>query len=86
MNNVYFLMYKDISILINIQMDFAYLLVREGGEWEDMVIIVTKEEAIQASLKYPNSRVEIFLKSNKFGSVYEPSYDYYENGILIEHL
>jgi hypothetical protein len=64
-------------------MDFVYLLVN-GGEWEDMVIILTKEEAIQASLNYKNSRVEIFMKSDKLG--YIPTYDYYENGKLIQHL
>jgi len=83
MNNVYFLLYKEIFNRINIQMDFVYLLVN-GGEWEDMVIILTEEEAIQASLKYNNRRVEIFMKSNKLG--YVPTYDYYENGKLVEHL
>ena len=83
MNNVYFLLYKEIFNRINIQMYFVYLLVN-GGEWEDMVIILTEEEAIQASLNYKNSRVEIFMKSDKLG--YVPTYDYYENGKLIEHL
>lgn len=63
-------------------MDFVYLLVN-GGEWEDMVIILTKEEAIQGSLHYKNSRVEIFMKSDELG--YVPTYDYYENGKLVEH-
>lgn len=83
MNNVYFLLYKEIFNRINIQMYFVYLLVN-GGEWEDMVIILTEEEAIQASLNYKNSRVEIFMKSDKLG--YVPTYDYYENGKLVEHL
>jgi hypothetical protein len=65
-------------------MDFVYLLVRECGEWEDMIIILTKEEAIEASLNYKNSRAEIFMKSDKLG--YVPTYDYYENGKLIQHL
>jgi len=64
-------------------MDFVYLLLRESGEWEDMVIILTEEEAIQASLKYNKNRVEIFQKSDNLG--YVPTYDYYKNGKRIEN-
>jgi len=64
------------------QMDYAYLLIN-GYDWEDMVIIVTEEQAIQASIKYPNSRVEIFSKNTEFG--YSPTYKYYKNGELYKN-
>lgn len=60
-------------------MDYTYLLIN-SCDWEDMVIIVTEEEAIQASIKYPNSRVEIFGKNSDIG--YSPTYNYYKNGEL----
>jgi len=56
-----------------------------GAEWEDTRILLSEEEAIEISKKYPNHRVEIFNKKNdketfKFG--YSPSYNYYKNGKL----
>ena len=59
-------------------MEFVYVLIM--CEWEDTEIILSKEQAIETSLKHPNSRVEIFSKNNS-GS-YIPSYTYYKNGIL----
>ncbi len=59
--------------------DQVYLLLPDGAEWEDMVIIIDKEEAIGASIKYPRIRVEIFSKST-IG--YKPMYSYYKNGVL----
>ena len=58
-------------------MEYAYLLIN-ANDWEDMVIIVTEEEAINASMKYPNSRAEIFSKNADIG--YSPTYNYYKNG------
>lgn len=63
-------------------MDFVYLLVRSGGEWEDNIIILSKEEAINTSIKYKNDRVEIFCK-NIGGTGYIPTYSYYQNGTYI---
>jgi len=60
-------------------MNFVYLLVN-GSDWEDMVIILSEQEAIQLSIKYPNIRIEIFRKNIDFG--YSPTYSYYKNGIL----
>ena len=56
-----------------------------GDEWEDTRILLSEEEAIDISTKYPKHRVEIFDKKvNKealnFG--YSPSYNYYKNGKL----
>ena len=57
-------------------MEFVYLMVN-GLNWENMIILLTKEEAIESSIKYPNRRVEIFIKSD-LG--YEPTYNFYKNG------
>lgn len=62
-------------------MDFVYLLIL-GSEWEDIIVFLSKEDAIQESIKYPNHRVEIFCKTNSTG--YIPTYNYYQNGELIQ--
>jgi hypothetical protein len=58
-------------------MDFVYMLVSNGAEWEDIIIFLDKEEAIQASIKFYKSRVEIFKKGNVG---YVPTYNYYAVG------
>jgi hypothetical protein len=60
-------------------MDFVYEFVF-GSELEDIIIFISKEEAIKESINHPNHRVEIFTKSNTFG--YTPTYNYYQNGEL----
>ena len=45
-----------------------------------MVIFISLEEAIKVSIKYPESRIEIFSKTDKPG--YTPTYNYYQNGEL----
>ena len=60
-------------------MNYVYLLIG-GNDWEEMIIILTKDEAIQASIKYPKIRIEIFSKNTDIG--YSPTYNYYENGKL----
>ena len=62
-------------------MEFVYLLVNDGSEWEDIIIFLSKEEAIIKSNKYPNLRVEIFSKNENGG--YTPTYNYYKNGIYV---
>jgi len=62
-------------------MDCIYLLV--GGEWEDIIVFLSKEEAIKESIKYNDLRVEIFSKENNIG--YRPTYNYYKNGEYIQH-
>jgi hypothetical protein len=54
-----------------------------GSEWEDMVIILSKEDAINESIKNPKVRVEIFSKNNELG--YTPTYNYYKNGVLVQN-
>lgn len=61
-------------------MENVYLLIQDGSDWEDMIIVVSQEEAIALSKQYPNSRVEIFRKSEKG---YIPSYNYFINGKYI---
>jgi len=63
-------------------MKFVYLLVNDG-DWEDMAIYLTDQEAIQASIKYKNVRIEIFSKHPNHG--YLPTYSYYENGKLYKY-
>jgi hypothetical protein len=65
----------------NLKMDFIYMLVGDGYEWEDARIYLSKEEAVKASIKYPMLRVEIFGKSEILG--YIPTYNYYQNGLII---
>jgi hypothetical protein len=62
-------------------MEFVYVRAVDGAEWEDLVIYLTKEEAIEQSKKYPRIRVEIFRKSERG---YVPSYNYYLNGEYVE--
>ena len=59
-------------------MDFVYLLMHGGGEWEDIIVILSKDDAIKASTDNPNARVEIFSKTTSLG--YTPTYNYYKNG------
>lgn len=61
-------------------MEYVYVLMYEN-DWEDMVILLSKEDAINESINKPKSRVEIFGKNNKLG--YTPTYNYYKNGELI---
>ncbi len=64
-------------------MDFVYLLLfGNGNEWEDMIILVSKEDAINETIKHPNARVEIFHKTDS--PRYTPTYNYYKNGQLVQ--
>ena len=53
-----------------------YVYVQIGSEWEDLVIYLNKDEAIQTSIRKPNSRIEIFEKTDDFNG-YLPTYNYY---------
>lgn len=66
-------------------MEFIYMLIYDR-DWDDTTIILSKEEAINSSIKHPDCRVAIFSKSNKENSSsYKPIYDYYKNGKLISN-
>ena len=45
-------------------MDCIYVFL-EINDWEDIIIFLSKEDAINESKKYPNARVEIFSKKDK---------------------
>ena len=62
-------------------MEFVYVLLY-GSDWEDIIIFLSKEDAINESINHPNARVEIFSKNNKLG--YTPSFNYYKNGKFIQ--
>jgi len=62
-------------------MESVYLLVVNDAEWEDIIVYLSKEEAIEKSKQWPNTRIEIFNKSEKGG--YRPTYNFYLNGNLI---
>lgn len=60
---------------------YVYLFIPDNSEWEDQKIYLHKDQAINASCKYPNARVEIFV-TNCVYEGYEPIYQYYKGGIL----
>ena len=64
-------------------MEFVYVLLY-GSEWEDIIILLSKEDAINESINNPSARVEIFSKNNKLG--YTPTYNCYKNGELIQNI
>jgi hypothetical protein len=65
-------------------MEQVFVLVKGGEwEWEDIVIFLSKCEAIQASIKYPRYQIEIFEKKSD-ESGFEPTYSYYKNGEYYE--
>jgi hypothetical protein len=61
-------------------MDLIYVFVVDGAEWEDLIIFLSKEEAIAKSIECPTVRLEIFAKSSRG---YIPTYNYYLNGKYI---
>lgn len=61
--------------------DFLYVYVIHGAEWEDIIIFLTEEKAIEVSKENPRARVEIFRKFKTGG--YIPTYNYYSNGELV---
>jgi hypothetical protein len=61
-------------------MELVYALLA-GCEWEDMIIILDKDDAINLSKKYPKLSVAIFKKDT---NGYVPSYCYYRNGEYID--
>ena len=63
-------------------MEYIYVFVVDGAEWEDLILFLSKEEAIEKSKKCPKVRLEIFKKSPKGG--YIPTYNYYLDGVYVE--
>jgi hypothetical protein len=67
---------KHVYVMIKGRSDWENI-----DDWENMVIFLTKEEAIEASIKYSITRIEIFGKEDNMNG-YVPTYTYYKNGIL----
>lgn len=69
-------------------MEYIYVMVKNTGDWEDLVVFLTKEEAIQTSITFPSVRIELFSKNaDYYGDCkggYSPTYKYYRNGKLYE--
>jgi len=63
-------------------MDFVYVFL-DINNWKDIIIFLSKEDAINESKKYPKARVEIFKINQEVG--YTPTYNFYKNGELIEN-
>ena len=72
-------------------MDFVYILFRSDVWWDSILVYLTKPEAIQASLNYPTSYVQIFtcLRNTSYSvndianvknTEYVPTYNYFLNG------
>ena len=62
-------------------MDFVYVFTVDGAEWEDLVIYLSKEDAIAKSKKFPKVRLDIYKKTE---DGYRPTYRYYLNGELVD--
>ena len=62
-------------------MEYLYMLVGDGFEWEDMLLYTHEADAIVASKRYPHRRVEVF-KRDEHGT-YSPTYSYWQNGELV---
>ena len=62
-----------------------YLYVSIINDLEDRIIFLTKDQAIQASIRKPNTRVEVFEKTFDFNgnfNGYLATSNYYKNGLL----
>ena len=64
-------------------MDYIYVLVPAGADLEDIVIYLSKEEAIEKSKSWSKTAVEIFARHERGG--YRPTYSYYLNGVYVEY-
>lgn len=64
-------------------MNFVYVFLEINNSWEDLIIFLSKEDAISQSIKYPNARVEIFSINEEKG--YTPTYKFYKNGKLVNN-
>jgi hypothetical protein len=64
-------------------MEFEFIYVHfYGYDWDDVIIFLSKEDAIKESIKHPKQRIKIFSKTNT-SSRYTATYNYYKNGELI---
>ena len=62
-------------------MDYIYVFIDDQGIWEedeDIIVFLSKEEALRASKRHPTVRIEVFAQSPKGG--YRPTYAYFLDG------
>jgi hypothetical protein len=62
-----------------------YLYVSIINDLEDRIIFLTKDQAIQSSIRKPNTIVEVFEKTFDFNgnfNGYLATQNYYKNGVL----
>lgn len=64
-------------------MEHIYVLVPAQAELEDLIIYLSKDEAIQKSKSWTKTPVQVFARSEKGG--YRPTYSYYLNGVYVEY-
>ena len=64
-------------------MEFVYLLMPNPTSWDDIIVITTEKEALQASIDNPTFRVEIFEKRENLVG-YAPTRSYYKKGKWIK--
>lgn len=60
---------------------YIYLFTKDGYSWDQQVIYLHLDQAINASCKDPQGRVEIFV-TNCLYPGYEPIHQYYKGGVL----
>jgi hypothetical protein len=60
-------------------LEYIYMFLN-GSEWEDAVLLIDNNIAIEKSISYPNNRVEIFKKNER--GFFKPTYEFYRNGKL----
>jgi hypothetical protein len=67
---------------MNTEINFVYILIKEN-DWENMVVFLSKEDAIAKSIQDPDCRIEVFEKNN---NSYKPTYNCYRNGVYVPYL
>ena len=52
------------------------------GEWEDLIVFVSRETALEYSKKHPRAIIQIFAGDECM----VPTYTYYQNGIIVDSM
>lgn len=62
----------------------VYVLCGKGCEWEDLIVFLDREEAVEASRRVPHARVEVFNKT-AYEVGFRPTYTFIQNGVEQRH-
>jgi hypothetical protein len=65
--------------------DILYLVIGEGLDWDDIVILTDRERAIEMSIKYPHKTVELFYFNKEEGR-YIPAYSHFVQGKFYDYV